>query len=142
MKVEIVEFDKREDALKAYEKGDCTAFTSDRSALASMRTGLVKPDDHILLHEVISKESLGPVVRQDDASWSELTRWILFLLVNAEEVGWSQASADAIPATSSLTIPKTIATKLGLKETWARDAIKAVRNYGKLLNAISARTAL
>jgi general L-amino acid transport system substrate-binding protein len=134
MKVEILEFAKRDDALNAYEKGECTAFTSDRSALASMRTKLAKADDHRLLPEVISKEPLGPVVRQDDPSWSELTRWILFLLVNAEEVGWSQASADNIPATSSLTIPATVAAKLGLKESWARDVIKAVGNYGEIFD--------
>jgi len=132
MKVEILEFPNREGALKAYEKGECTAFSSDRSALASMRSGLEKADDHMLLPEVISKEPLGPVVRDDDSSWSELTRWILFLLVNAEEVGWSQASADEIPNTSSLSIPATIAAKLGLKESWARDAIKAVGNYGEV----------
>jgi len=132
MKVEILEFAKREDALKAYEKGECTAFTSDRSALASMRTKLAKADDHMLLPEVISKEPLGPVVREDDPSWSDLTRWILFLLVNAEEVGWSQASADKIPDTSSLAIPDAVAAKLGLKENWARDVINAVGNYGEI----------
>jgi general L-amino acid transport system substrate-binding protein len=71
-------------------------------------------------------------VRQDDPSWSELTRWILFLLVNAEEVGWTQASADNIPDTSSLSYPASVSVKLGLKENWARDVIKAVGNYGDI----------
>lgn len=130
--VEIREFAKREDALEAYEKRECAAFTSDSSALASARTRMEVPDDHILLPEVISKEPLGPVVRQDDPNWVEIVRWTLFMLINAEEVGWSSNRADKMPESSSLVISGDIAAKLGLKESWARDVIAAVGNYGEI----------
>jgi general L-amino acid transport system substrate-binding protein len=132
MKVDIREFTKREDIVQAYRNGECKAFTSDRSALASVRTHMEAPDDHLLLPEVISKEPLGPVVRQDDSSWIELVRWTLFLLINAEEANWSSEDADKIPESSSMVISGSIAAKLGLKESWARDVIKSVGNYGEI----------
>lgn len=130
--IEMREFAKREDALKAYEKRECDAFTADSSALASLRTRMKTPDDHMLLPEVISKEPLGPVVRQHDAAWIEIVRWTLFLLINAEEIGWSSGNADKMPESSSLVITGAAAKKLGLKASWARDVIAAVGNYGEI----------
>ena len=132
LKVELVKFDKREDALNAYAKGDCIAYSADRSALASQRTKLEKPEEHMLLPEVVSKEPLGPVIRQDDPLWSDLVRWTLFLLVNAEEAGWSSATADKMPETSSLAIPAEVTKEFGLEENWATNVIRTVGNYGEI----------
>lgn len=132
--VDILEHAKRGEALKAYEKGECTAYTSDRSALASVRTKIANSQDHMLLPEVISKEPLGPVVRQDDPAWSELVRWILFLLINAEEAGWTSQTADKAPDSSALMIPQTVGAKLGLRESWARDVVKTVGNYAEIFD--------
>ncbi|MDA7946755.1 MAG: amino acid ABC transporter substrate-binding protein [Hyphomicrobiaceae bacterium] len=134
MKVEILEFDKREGAIKAYERGECTAYTSDRSALASVRTKLAKPNDHMLLPEVISKEPLGPVVRQDDPIWAETVRWTLFLLINAEEAGWSSKTADITPDTIPLDVLQAAATKMGVGKDWARNVILTVGNYAEIFN--------
>ncbi len=134
MKVELIEFDKREDAVKAYEKGDCATYTSDRSALASVRTKLAKPDDHMLLPEVISKEPLGPAVRQNDPAWTELVRWTLFLLINAEEANWSSKTADKMPDTIPIEVLQAAGKKMGASENWAQDVIKAVGNYGEIFN--------
>ncbi len=134
MNVEILEFEKREGAVKAYERGECTAYTSDRSALASVRTRLAEPDDHMLLPEVISKEPLGPVVRQDDAVWAELIRWTLFLLINAEEAGWSSETADEMPDTIPPEALQAAGKKMGLGEDWAKNVIAAVGNYAEIFN--------
>ena len=134
MKVEILEFDKREGAMKAYERGECTAYTSDRSALASVRTKLAKPENHMLLPEVISKEPLGPVVRQEDPVWAEVTRWTLFLLINAEEAGWSSKTADDMPDTIPLKALQAAGKKMGVEEEWARNVIKSVGNYAEIFN--------
>jgi general L-amino acid transport system substrate-binding protein len=132
LKVELMEFEKREHALAAYAKGECHAYTGDRSALASQRTKLEKPDDHMLLPEVISKEPLGPVLRQDDAEWADLVRWVLFLLLSADEAGWSSENADKKPDVASLAIPAEFAGKLGISENWALHVIKTVGNYGEI----------
>ena len=134
MKVEILEFEKREGAVKAYERGECTAYTSDRSALASVRTKLAKPDDHMLLPEVISKEPLGPVVRQDDPVWAETIRWTLFLLINAEEAGWSSESADETPDTIPMEALQAAAAKMGVEKDWAKNVISSVGNYAEIFN--------
>lgn len=132
LKVQVVEFEKRDEALAAYQKGDCTAYSADRSALASQRSGLPEPDAHMLLPEVISKEPLGPAVRQDDPAWSELARWVLFLLVNAEEAGWTSAKADAPPAEFADNALRKAGAKLGLDAGWASDVIRTVGNYGEI----------
>lgn len=132
LKVELVDFNKREDALAAYAKGECLAYSADRSALASQRTKLEKPEDHMLLPEVISKEPLGPVVRQGDPLWSDLVRWTLFLLVNAEEAGWSSATADKMPASSSLAIPEAVTAMFAADKKWAANVIRTVGNYGEI----------
>ncbi len=133
LKVTIKKFKERKDLLKAYEEEKCDTFSGDRSALASDRLSLKTPEEHQLLPEVISKEPLGPVVRDDDAQWTDLTRWVLFLLINAEEAGWSQDSAGsnkAMPAVIQIT--PGINKKLGLKDDWAVNVIKSVGNYGEI----------
>lgn len=143
LKVEVVEFAKREEALEAYRKGDCAAYSADRSALASERTRLTSPDAHMLLPEVISKEPLGPAVRQDDPSWSELSRWVLFLLVNAEEAGWVADQAGTPPEEFADNAMKSAGIKLGLSESWASDVIRTVGNYGEIFDRnIGARSPL
>lgn len=134
LKVEIVEFDKRDDALEAYRTGECAAYSADRSALASERSRLGDPEAHMLLPEVISKEPLGPAVRQDDHAWAELSRWVLFLLVNAEEADWTSANADAPPPDIDGAALKNASKKLGLDEAWAGNAIRATGNYGEIFD--------
>lgn len=134
MNVEILQFEKREDSIKAYERGECTAYTSDRSALASVRTKLKKPADHMLLPEVISKEPLGPVIRQDDPAWADLVRWTLYLLINAEEAAWSSQSADTIPDTIPVVALEAAGKKMGVDEDWAKNVVRAVGNYAEIFN--------
>lgn len=132
IKVELKEFDKREDALQAYDRRDCDALSADRSALASQRSSLKDADDHVLLPEVISKEPLGPVVRQDDPAWAELVRWVVFLLINAEEAGWSSADVAAKPDASPISVPGAVNARLGLDANWPRAVIGAVGNYAEI----------
>jgi general L-amino acid transport system substrate-binding protein len=79
-------FDKAEDAIAAYEKMECDAYTADQSQLYAIRMKLARPDEHIVLPEVISKEPLGPAVRSGDEQWFNIVRWTLFALINADEL--------------------------------------------------------
>jgi general L-amino acid transport system substrate-binding protein len=130
--VTLLEFDQRADALKAYSERQCDVYTADKSALASERTRLSDSDAHVLLPEVISKEPLGPVVRKDDPAWTELVRWVLFLLINAEELDWTSAKADQQPSTAPGLSSAEVVKTLGLNESWSRDVIAAVGNYGEI----------
>ena len=80
----------------AYEAGDCDAYTADQSALYGHRTKLKNPTAHVFLPELISKEPLGPVVREDegDNRWVEVIRWTLYTMLEAEERGIDSGNVD------------------------------------------------
>ena len=87
-------FETVADVLSAYEQRRCDALTTDRSALAARRLLLKHPEDHVILPEVISKEPLGPVVRQGDDQWMDLVRWCLYAMLEAEEYGVNSHNVD------------------------------------------------
>ena len=87
MKYEVIAAPSAEAAIKDYDSGTCNVFSADVSQLFAIRLLLSKPDDHVILPDVISKEPLGPVVRQDDLQWFNIVKWVQFAMVNAEELG-------------------------------------------------------
>ena len=74
IKYEPVAFEKADEVVAAYDAGRCDTYTTDKSGLAAQRTKMKNPDEHIVLPETISKEPLGPVVRQGDAVWEDIVR--------------------------------------------------------------------
>ena len=135
-----VVFEKFEAATAAYVAGRCQAYTTDASGLASIRAKeTAKPEEHIILPELISKEPLGPVVRRGDDEWFTIVKWVGFALLEAEEYGITQANLDQMkkdsknPGVMRLLGAGTEDTgkNLGLDKDWAYRAIKAVGNYGE-----------
>lgn len=136
-----VVFEKQEAATGAYFSGRCQVYTTDASGLASTRSKEAqKPDDHVVLPELISKEPLGPVVRRGDDEFFAIAKWTLNALLEAEEYGIAQANVDAQkkdsknPGVMRLLGSGTEDTGklLGLDKEWAYRAIKAVGNYGEI----------
>ncbi|MGE0348962.1 MAG: amino acid ABC transporter substrate-binding protein [Hydrogenophaga sp.] len=124
----------------AYFAGRCQAYTTDASGLASIRSKeAAKPDDHMILPELISKEPLGPAVRRGDDEFFAIVKWIGYALLEAEELGITAANVDAMkkdsknPSVMRLLGGGTEDTGklLGLDKDWAVRAIKAVGNYGE-----------
>lgn len=130
--VTIKPFKDRAELVKAYDAKACDVYSADRSGLASDRLRLAQPDDHMLLPEVISKEPLGPVVRQDDPQWADIGRWVLFLLIDAEEAGWTKAMAADSAKPPMIEAAADVDAKLGLSKGWCRRVIAAVGNYGEI----------
>ena len=64
--------------VETYLGGGCDAYTNDKSGLAARRSAFPDPSAHVLLPETVSKEPLGPVVRQGDDAWANLVRWVIF----------------------------------------------------------------
>ena len=91
-----VRFEKLDDLIKAFDEGKCDTFTTDVSFLYAVRLRLTNPDDAMVLQDVISKEPLGPVIRQGDDQWFNIVRWTLFALINAEEMGVTAASVGPV----------------------------------------------
>lgn len=135
-----VVFEKQEEVDAAYQAGRCDVYTTDQSGLYSIRLSLANPADHVILPEIISKEPLGPAVRQNDSQWFDIVTWAHYAMVAAEEFEVTKANVDQVK--SSTTNPdikrflgaeadSKIGTDLGLTNDWAYNIIKQVGNYGE-----------
>lgn len=132
LKVSFLPFAERQDARKAYAEGKCDAYTADRSALAAERADLPKPENHTILVDVISKEPLGPVVRDDDPKWINLVRWVLFGLIDAEEAGIEQANVTTAQAAEAERLGALSGPPLGLSDDWLAVTVGGVGNIGEI----------
>lgn len=141
MEYNPVVFQALEEVNAAYESGRCDVYTTDQSGLYSIRLQLASPDDHVVLPEIISKEPLGPLVRQGDDQWFDIVKWTLNAVIIAEELGITQANVEEMA--SSSTNPEvlrilgkeegsTLGTDLGLTNEWFVNVIKGVGNYGEI----------
>ena len=141
MPYEVVAFEKNEEVLQAYEAGRCDAYTTDASGLYAERLKLTNPDDHMILPEIISKEPLGPAVRQGDDKWFNVVKWTLFALLDAEELGVTKANVDEKKTSDNPEIKRLLGTEgdfgtgVGLTNDWAYNIIKQVGNYGEIFDA-------
>jgi general L-amino acid transport system substrate-binding protein len=128
-----------DEALKAYEAGHCDAYSASMASLAAARQTLANPDDHIILQEPIAKEAYAPAVRQGDPQWLNAVRWILFALIDAEDLGISKDNARELAASGGAPAVKRLlgaggdyGKPLGLGQDWALRAIEAAGNYGEI----------
>jgi general L-amino acid transport system substrate-binding protein len=138
MKFERVAFATSTEAAKAYDAGRCDVFTSDVSQLYAERLALAKADEHVILPDVISKEPLGPAVRQGDDQWASIVKWTAFALVNAEELGVSSRSIDQALKSEKPEIKRLVGSdgnfgeQAGLTRDWVVRIIRSVGNYGEV----------
>jgi len=134
---EPVAFEKADEVVAAYDSGRCDTYTTDKSGLAAQRTKMTNPDDHVVLPETISKEPLGPVVRQGDAVWEDIVRWSLNVMIEAEEYGINSANADMMKTSENPQIKRLVGSEgelgaaFGLDNDWSLRIIKQVGNYGE-----------
>ena len=134
---EPVAFEKADEVVAAYDAGRCDTYTTDKSGLAAQRTKMKNPDEHIVLPETISKEPLGPVVRQGDAVWEDIVRWSLNTMIEAEEYGITSANADSMKTSDNPQIKRLVGAEgemgaaFGLDNEWNLRIIKQVGNYGE-----------
>lgn len=137
MKLKTVTFATANEAVKAYDAGRCDAYTTDASGLYSERLRLANANDHIVLPEIISKEPLGPVVRHGDDQWFDIVKWVLFAMINAEEMGVTSKNVDEMAKSTNPDVKRLLGTEgnygeqLGLTKDWAVRIVKLVGNYGE-----------
>ena len=129
------------DAMRqAYEEGRCSAMSTDASQLIGLLTLLRTPATHQVLPERISKEPLAPVVRQGDEQWTDIIRWTIFALIEAEELGVTSANVEAMLTSDNPSIRRLLGVigghgpMMGLEPRWAFNALKQVGNYGEVFN--------
>jgi general L-amino acid transport system substrate-binding protein len=138
MPLKVLALGTAEESRKAYDDRKCDVLTSDVSQLYAERLKLQAPDSHIILPEVISKEPLGPAVRQGDDQWFNLVKWTLYSLINAEELGVKSSTIDEAVKSPNPNIRRLVGTEgefgeqLGVFNDWAARAVRAVGNYGEI----------
>jgi len=124
---------------QAFYAGRCDVYLSDASTLAASRAARAgNVDDFVILPERINKSPLGPFVRQDDAKWAAIVRWVVNALINAEELGIT--SETVVEQTKSndpqirrfLGVDPGVGKSFGLDEGWVVNVVKGVGNYGEI----------
>jgi general L-amino acid transport system substrate-binding protein len=150
MEYKVVAFEKNEEVLKAYQEGRCDVYSTDQSGLYAEVLKFANPADHVVLPEIISKEPLGPVVRQGDDQWFTIVKWVHYAMLNAEELGVTSANVDEMKASTNPEIQRLLSVKvknpdgtdadndfgkgIGLGPDWAYNIIKNVGNYGEVFD--------
>jgi len=126
------------EVVNAFAAGRCDVFTTDASGLASIRISkLTSPDDYVVLPEIISKEPLGPFVRQGDDGWLNVVKWSLQAMIGAEELGVTSKNVDEQLKSTNPNVRRLLGVtegagkNMGLDEKWAYNIIKQVGNYGE-----------
>ncbi|MBB1609791.1 MULTISPECIES: amino acid ABC transporter substrate-binding protein [unclassified Pseudomonas] len=139
LKYTPITYDTSDESAKSLESGRCDVLTSDQSQLYAQRIKLAKPDDYVVLPEVISKEPLGPAVRQGDEEWFDIVRWTLFAMLNAEELGIDSKNVEQMAKSSKnpdinrlLGAEGDYGKDLKLPKDWAVQIVKQVGNYGEI----------
>ena len=137
-----VVIEKLEEVTNAYFSGRCDVFTTDVSGLVSVRGSRApKPDEHVILPEVISKEPLGPAVRHGDDRWFDVVKWTLFAMIEAEEMGLTTKTIDQALASKDPAVQRFVGASgdigkmLGLDNRWSFNIVKQVGNYGESFEA-------
>lgn len=138
MQFQPVVYDTSIQTREGFDKGACDVLTSDKSQLAALRTELKNPKGSIILPETISKEPLGPVVRQGDDQWFNIVKWVLYGVINADELGVSSKNVVAMKNSKNPNIRRLIGvegdmgSKLGLSSDWLFNVIKQIGNYDEI----------
>ena len=126
-------------ALDAYTNGACDVFTTDRSALAALRTSLPDPDEHMILPEVISEEPLTPLVPHGDSQWFDIVKMVMGILIHAEGLGVNSGNVAQMTTSDSVKVKRLLGVEgswgqaeMGLDTTVAQTVITQVGNYGEI----------
>jgi general L-amino acid transport system substrate-binding protein len=136
-----VVIEKVDEVRGAFFSGRCDVYTNDTSSLYSTRAHYVpapgKPDDYVVLPEIISKEPLAPAVRHGDNQFADIVRWSQYAMVEAEEQGITSKNVDQMLKSENPTIKRLLGVTpgmgkaLGVDEKWVYNIVKQVGNYGE-----------
>ncbi len=131
-------YEDLQDLVVAYTGGLCDAISAPASFLQAVRRSLQDPGLHRIMPEYISKAPFGPTVKEGDDQWSNIVRWTIFALINAEELGVGSQNLDSMlsartPAIRRLLgLEQDFGSALGLSIDWMQNVIRSVGNYREI----------
>lgn len=138
MRYQLMPYEHWSQAVKAYADGACTVLTGDITVLAAERSRFANPADHVIMPEMISKEMLGPVVRQGDEQWFSIVRWTLAALIAAEELSITSQNIAVLRDSTNIDIRRFTGAEadlgqgMGLARSWSYEVVRQVGNYGEM----------
>ncbi len=139
LRITTIPFDTPPTILQAFLAGRCDAISNDMINLSANRAAAPDPNALVLLPDIIFKEPHGVLVRNGDAEWAALTRWAVFALIQAEELGLTQGNVAQIRASTQdpkirrfLGLTENVGTGWGLPASWAFEVVRQVGNYGEV----------
>ncbi len=134
----LVRFDTASQLVKGFDGGRCDVISGPISLLHGLKSKMAVSEEAVVLPGVISKEPLGPVVRQGDDAWFNIVKWVVFAMLDGEELGLSSATIGTmrnseIPAVQYFAGLRGIKGQgLGLADDWAYQVILQVGNYDEV----------
>lgn len=131
------------EAIAGFIAGTCDIVTTDGSGLFGHRAtniaaGTAGAENWVIFPEApISKEPLGPVVRENDSEWFDVVQWTVFATIAAEELGINSGNVDAMMEGGGEAGRLTGGegekqTAMGLSADAFATMLKAVGNYGEI----------
>lgn len=138
-------FEDNDPLQQAFIQERCDGWTSDKSQLAGVRSNWPEnqggPDALRILEVTMSKEPLGPVVRDGDVRWAQAVDWAVLATIQAEEFGISSENLDEMLESDDPEIQRFLGQPvegepfdagLGLEPDFAVDVIRAVGNFAEI----------
>jgi general L-amino acid transport system substrate-binding protein len=132
-----ITYDTSGQTIEGFKSGRCDVVSSDASQLYGLVLKVQDPNSVKVLPEIISKEPLGPVVRQGDDKWFNIVKWSHIAMLNGEEFGLTAKNIDSMLKTENPDIQRFLGINgetgkmLGIDDKWAYNIIKNVGNYGE-----------
>lgn len=134
----LIPYESEDFAIKGFRDGACELISLPVSRLVGIQLDLNKPHEYVILSDVISKEPLGPVVREGDDLWFNIVTWSLFAMINAEELGITSQNIEMMKISHRLDVQRFFGFEgsggkgLGLQNNWAVEIVRQVGNYGEV----------
>lgn len=138
IKIELLVFTEMTQIRETYLAGRCDAYTTDQSELIGYYAIMDKPEEHVILPDIISKEPLASYVRHGDNNWKDILTWTVFCTIGAEEKGVTSENVDEMLGSDDpqiltmLGVEGDLGKAMGLKNDWCYQVIKQVGNYGEI----------
>jgi general L-amino acid transport system substrate-binding protein len=140
-------FEDNDPLQQAFTAERCDGWTSDKSQLAGIRSNWPDaqggPDGLRILDVTMSKEPLGPVVRDGDSNWASAVDWAIIATLQAEEFDISSENIDEALESDDPEVRRFLGQPvegeafdpgLGLEPDYAVEVIRSVGNYEEIYN--------
>lgn len=140
------------------QDGRCDALSAERLQLLQLQKRSSEPQSYFVWDgagDVYTHEAYSPIVRNDDEQWTNIVRWTMLGLVEAEQLGITSVTLENVvrQADKTTNTPETndaylarvgiararfvdatlgIGAQLGLAPDFMRPVIVAVGNYGEI----------